>query len=146
MFSLQQTGGRLPKNGRYSEYPFADTMHYACAAVFLLDSNSKERRVDMFDADPKKLVYLTPIKRERENSGRMQLKAGQTYIIVASTEAASTLGEFFLSIYFSIELRDVEVKRVFAKGDKNDQKEGILPKFIPEEAEKLISRVPSWKI
>ena len=36
MFSLCQTGGRLPRTGEYHEYPFAETLKYANAAVFRL--------------------------------------------------------------------------------------------------------------
>ena len=35
--------------------------------------------------DKESLVYLSPIKRERENSGRCKLKAGRHYVIVCST-------------------------------------------------------------
>ena len=36
MFSLAQTGGRLPKTGQYYDYPFVETLKYANAAVFEL--------------------------------------------------------------------------------------------------------------
>lgn len=36
MFSLAQPGGRLPVNGRYFDYPFAETLKYGCVAVFKL--------------------------------------------------------------------------------------------------------------
>jgi len=66
VFSLQQTGGRLPVNGKYFEYPFAETLSYACAAVFKLDFGQEV----LTEFDKNKLVYLSPIKRERENPGR----------------------------------------------------------------------------
>lgn len=43
-------------------------------------------------------------------------------------------------------MRDVSVKRVFAETDKQCGKEEVLPYFIPEEAEKLVSQTPLWKI
>lgn len=36
MFSLTQVGGRLPQNGQYYKYPFAETLHYAAVGVFKL--------------------------------------------------------------------------------------------------------------
>jgi len=67
MFSLSQTGGRLPPNkGEYYEYPFAETLSYANVTVFKLDNN--ESYLNAFNKD--KIVYSSPIKRERENSGR----------------------------------------------------------------------------
>jgi hypothetical protein len=89
---------------------------------------------------------MSPIKRERENSGRCKLEAGCSYVIVCSCELAGTLGDFFLSIYFNQALRDMEIKRVFHPNDKQASKEEVLPYFIPEEAEKLTSQTPLWKI
>jgi hypothetical protein len=43
-------------------------------------------------------------------------------------------------------MRDVELKRVFHPNDKNARKELVLPKFIPEESEKLDLITPVWKI
>lgn len=34
MFSLTQTGGRLPVEGQYFTYPFAETLRNACCGVF----------------------------------------------------------------------------------------------------------------
>ena len=89
---------------------------------------------------------MTPVKRERENSGRCQLKAGKTYVIVPSTEIAKKKGTFYLSAYFNQRLRDVEIKRVFHPLDPNTKNDQILPNFIPEEAEKSINSTPLWKI
>jgi hypothetical protein len=44
---------------------------------------------------------MTPVKRERENSGRLTLEAGSSYVVVCSTELAGSTGEFFLSVYFN---------------------------------------------
>ena len=44
---------------------------------------------------------MTPIKRERENTGRCRLKAGEKYVFVPSTEIAGKVGNFYLSIYFN---------------------------------------------
>ncbi len=89
---------------------------------------------------------MSPIKRERENSGRVTLEAGCTYAIVCSTELAGSSGEFFLSLYFDQQLRDVEVKRAFHPADKNAKKESLLPFYNPEESEKLSLITPLWKI
>ena len=133
MFSVTQTGGRLPAEGLYYTYPFAETLNYAAAGVFKLAPG--ERHLKCFDKNA--LVYMSPIKREKEVSGRCQLKKGETYVIVPSTELAKKRGKFFLSVYFNQRLRDVEVKRVFHPADKNSAKDEVLPYFIPEEAEKL---------
>jgi len=96
--------------------------------------------------DKNALVYMSPIKREKEVSGRCKLKAGESYVIVPSTELARKKGKFFLSIYFNQRLRDVEIKRVFHPSDKNSAKDEVLPYFIPEEAEKLATQTPLWKV
>lgn len=82
MFSMQQTGGRLPVNGQYFEYPFAETLIYAQASVWHLGYG--ERYLKSFDKNKK--TYLSPIKRERENAGRCHLKGGETYVIIPSAE------------------------------------------------------------
>ena len=56
------------------------------------------------------------------------------------------MGEFYLSLYIDLALRDVEVKRIFPPGDKNESKDEVLPYFIPEESEKLVSVAPTWKL
>ena len=142
MFSMTQTGGRLPKTKyQYSDYPFPETMHYACVAVFRLPFGA--RHLTAFDKNA--IVYLSPIKRERENPGRCQLKAGETYIILPSTEITGKQGEVYISIYVNQRLRDIEIKRVFHPKDKNESKDCMLPYFIPEEAEKISNRAPTWK-
>lgn len=59
---------------------------------------------------------------------------------------AGTTGEFYLSLYVNQALRDIEIKRVFQQGQRNDNKEEILPYFIPEESEKLSASCPTWKL
>lgn len=101
MFSMSQTGGRLPiirKDGQpklYYNYPFGETLNYANVTVFKLNEDEKHLRA--FDKD--RIVYVSPIKRERENSGRVQLKAGQKYVIIPSTEIAGNQGDVYMSIY-----------------------------------------------
>jgi len=92
------------------------------------------------------LVFVSPIKREKENMGRFKVKAKQTYIIVCSLENPNYRNEFNLSVYFDQALRDVEIMRVFHPDDKNKKKEECLPKLIPEEAEKLVNKMPLWKM
>ena len=142
MFSMAQLGGRLPVDGQYFEYPFAETLKYACVAVFKLPPGA--RRLEAFDKEA--ITYLSPIKRERENSGRCALQGGQTYVIVASTEMPGATGEFYLSLYMNGCLRDVEVKRVFSPSDTNAATEEVLPYFIPEESEKVAATAPTWKL
>ena len=78
-----------------------------------MDANEKYLK----EFDPKKIVYVSPIKRERENSGRAQLQVGQKYVIVCSTELGHQAGDLFLSIYINQALRDVEIKRTFHHSD-----------------------------
>ena len=66
-------------------------------------------------------------------------------MIVPSTEIPGITGEVFISIYINQKCRDVEIKRVFHPADKNEGGDEILPKFIPEEAEKS-APCPSWKM
>jgi hypothetical protein len=89
---------------------------------------------------------LTPIKIEKENSGRTNLKAGKIYVIVPSLEIKGGKGDFFVNVYFNQQNRDVLCKRVFHPNDKQAGKEDVLPYFIPEEAEKLVNQTPIWKI
>ena len=70
---------------------------------------------------------MSPIKRERENSGRCRLRAGEQYVIVCSTEVANRRGEFFLSVYFNQRLRDVEIKRIFHPHDPKMEGDEVLP-------------------
>jgi len=63
--------------------------------------------------DNKAAKFISPIKRERENAGRLVLKKGKAYVIIPSCETPDTLGEVFLSIYCKCELRDIDIKRVF---------------------------------
>ena len=89
---------------------------------------------------------MTPIKIERENSGRCKLKAGERYVIVPSTEIAGKRGNFYLSLYFNQRLRDVHCCRVFPINDTNESNDEVTPVFIPEEAEKMALNTPFWKI
>ena len=106
--------------------------------------NQGQTYLPAFDAGA--LNFMSPIKRERENSGRVSLEAGCTYVVVCSTELPGKTGEFFLSVYFNQALRDVELKRAFHPNDKNAKKELVLPKYIPEESEKMDLITPVWKI
>lgn len=71
-------------------------MEYACAAIFKLTGN--QGYLEKFDLA--NLVFMTPIKRERENTGRVNLEANTTYVLVASTEMPGKTGDFAVSIYF----------------------------------------------
>ena len=93
---MTQMGGRLPVDGKYYTYPFKETLQYGTVAVFKLDDG--ETQLSKFDKD--KLVYITPIKREKENSGRIKLEKEKSYVIVCSLEMPKAKGEFFLSVYF----------------------------------------------
>ena len=141
LVSMSQTGGRLPKNGQYSKYPFPETLNYACLAVFRVEP--KDQYLKAFDRN--RMVYLSPVKRERENSGRLRLAGGETYIMVPSCEVAGTTGDVFVNLYINKPLRDCLIKRVFHPKDKNLAGDEVLPKFIPEEAEK-VQVAPTWKL
>ena len=86
------------------------------------------------------------MKRERENAGRLKLKAGKAYVIIPSCESPETEGEVYLSLYVNCALRDIEIKRVFHPDDRNLAQDDMLPYLIPEEAEKIASRTPPWKL
>jgi hypothetical protein len=62
-------GGRLPIEGQYSVYPFVDTLKYACVAVFKLNQND----IYLTEFSKENLVFISPLKRERENSGRLKI-------------------------------------------------------------------------
>ena len=83
--------------GCYYDYPFSETLLYAQVAIFKIEEH--EESLMSFDKD--KIAFMSPIKRERENSGRCQLKKGQKYIIVCSTELEGQNGEFYLSVYLN---------------------------------------------
>jgi hypothetical protein len=83
--------------GYYYEYPFAETLVYAQMAIFKVDES--EDHLKSFDKD--RIVYMSPIKRERENSGRCQLKKGEKYVVVCSAELPGVEGDFYLSIYIN---------------------------------------------
>lgn len=106
--------------------------------------NKGETHLTAFDKDA--IKYMSPIKREKENSGRCQLKKGETYVIVCATEFQQIKTDFYLSVYFDIPLRDVHLMRTFHPADKQKGKEMTLPTFIPEEAEKCATACPLWKI
>ena len=112
---MAQLGGRLPVKGRYFKYPFIETLNYGNVAVFEIPDGT--RHLEAFDKN--QITYLSPIKRERENSGRCELIGGKTYVIVCATEQKGITGEFYLSIYVNQFLRDIEIKRVFHPNDKN---------------------------
>jgi hypothetical protein len=141
-FSMSQSGGRLPIDGQYSVYPFLDTFKYNTVSVWEIGAN--DTHLTAFDKD--KIVYLSPMRCEEENQGRVSLKKGKKYVIVCACENAGKKGEFFLSVYFNQQLRDMQIKRVFHPEDKMANKELVLPTYIPEESEKLVSSTPLWKI
>lgn len=127
----------------YSKYPFTDQIKYASAAVFELPQGGN----DFLEAfDKRYLKFLGPLKRERENPAKVTLEAGKTYVIVCALEEAGKKGKFALSVYFDKPLDQMDVRRVFHPEDKNADKEDVLPKLIPEEAEKMKNRVPLWKV
>ena len=142
MFAISQTGGRLPKDGRYYSYPYKEVLNFANVSVFKLPDGKDY--LEKFDKG--RTAYISPVKRERENAGRINLKAGQAYVIVPSCETPGTEGEVYLSIYLNCNLRDVCVKRVFLPDQKSGPNEAVLPQLIPEEAEKISMRVPQWKL
>ena len=69
-----------------------------------------------FDKD--RIVYMSPIKVEKNNTGRCNLKKGERYVIVCAPEITGAKGDFFLSVYFNLPLRDMQIKRIFHPEDK----------------------------
>ena len=141
MFAMSQREGRLRHGQDFYKYPFKEVLNFANVAVFRLDGD--ETVLTQFDK--KKAEYISPVKRERENAGRLHLKKDQGYVIIPSCETPGTTGDLFLSIYVNCALRDVQIKRVFHPDDPT-QGEAVLPYLIPEEAEKISSRCPPWKL
>ena len=72
VLSLTQMGGRLPLNGVYSTYPFIDQIKYSNVGVFRLPPG--QETINIFDKN--NLVFLGPLKRERENPAKITLEAG----------------------------------------------------------------------
>jgi len=71
MFAMAQSGGRLPaSDGSYHKYPF-DYL-YANVSVFKLEPD--QTYLPKFNQ--KQAVYVSPVKRESQNAGRLKLKAG----------------------------------------------------------------------
>ena len=68
-----------------------------------------------------------------------------SYVLIPATEEQGKTADFFISLYAKCELRDIQIKRVSHPKEKKPQGEPLLPKFIPEEAEKQYS-VPPWKL
>lgn len=112
---MTQLGGRLPIVNdqhayQYSTYPFSEQLKYGNVSVFKLDNKNAGQNGDTvylkhFDKD--NLMVCSPIKRERENTGRVKLMKGNQYVIVCSTEKSKAKGKFYLSVYFNQALRDV---------------------------------------
>jgi len=118
----------LPIEGKYSIYPFMDQLTYGNVCIFELTETNSEMKghkhnpyLTHFDKD--NLTFCSPIKCERENTGRCFLKGGKSYVIVCSTELAKKRGRFFLSVYFNQACRDVDLKRVFHPKDLNSSKD-----------------------
>ena len=135
----EQTGAYM-----YSEYPYQDQLKYANVSIFRLDQKNAGQNqykncpyLKYFDKES--LVFCSPIKQERENTGRALLKKGEQYVIVCATEKPKKKGKFYLSVYFNQALRDVQIKRVFHPDDENSAKDEQLPFLIPEEAEKIVN-------
>lgn len=108
-----------------------ETLNYTCLALFELKEG--EKHLSAFDKE--KLCVITPIQAENENTLRYKLEANKSYAVVCSTEISKRAGDFFLSVYFNQEFRDVEIKRVFHPEDRNLAGEHTLPDLIPELAE-----------
>ena len=143
MFAMSQTGGRLADDkGTLYKYPFKETLNFANVGVFKLPPETQY--LEKFDK--KASHYISPVKRERENACRMDLKKDQTYIIIPSCESPGQTGEVYISIYINCRLRDVEIKRVFHPDDQNTNNDSVLPYLIPEEAEKISQRAAPWKL
>lgn len=73
-----------------------------------------------------------------ELSIRVKLKAGNRYIIVPTTKELDKEGKYFLSLYFSCELHDVDIQRIGHPSERYA--------FIMEEYEKAERMVPKWKV
>ena len=63
-----------------------------------------------------------------------------------SAEKPGQTRELYVSIYVNCSLRNVQIERVFHPDGGRTDSDQTLPYLIPEEAEKISSRVPVWKI
>lgn len=74
-----------------------------------------KERLDKFDKTAVKGSSV--LKEHKEVSLRLTLEPGR-YIIVPCTRNAGEFGEYTLSLYFELDLRDVEVYRVDKPDDE----------------------------
>lgn len=130
--SLSQNDGRLKckemqKNGGYDKYPFAEKVIWTQLSVFELhnaeDDDEQMDRIKFFDT--KKLIPdgKSPLRQSADNSLRVNLYAGNTYVIVPAPVHPGTgvNVKYNLSLYFSTSMHNVEIEHL-QQGQEKQQK------------------------
>ena len=107
--SLGQNDGRMKgPDGDYEKYPFKSRLIAGDLTVWELEDG--ETQLKKYARD-KILAKNGPV-RASSNAVRTKLKKGKTYVVVVSPINHGTLGEFYISFYFSCHLHDVNLERV----------------------------------
>lgn len=107
--SLGQNDGRLKtEDGQFYQYPFKEALIAGDLTIWQLDDG--ETKLMKYQRD-KILAKNGPV-RASSNAVRTKLKKGKTYVIVPSPMNANTYGKFYLSIYLSCNLHDVNIERI----------------------------------
>ncbi len=107
--SLGQSDGRIRgEDGSYSKYPFKEKLVTAHIAIWELEDG--ETMLKQY-VKGKPLIVGGPV-RTTEIPVRTNLKKGKRYVIVCSPMDQGTIAEFYLSIYVSCELHDVQIERI----------------------------------
>eukprot|EP00360_Condylostoma_magnum_P001648 CAMPEP_0168315754 /NCGR_PEP_ID=MMETSP0210-20121227/12595_1 /TAXON_ID=40633 /ORGANISM="Condylostoma magnum, Strain COL2" /LENGTH=106 /DNA_ID=CAMNT_0008291303 /DNA_START=4049 /DNA_END=4365 /DNA_ORIENTATION=+ len=97
-----------------------------------------ETRLNVFD--PSKIVTLSVLKLHREVHKRLNLEPGK-YAIVPSTMDAGSVGEFWLSVYFSVSKRSIKLYKADEpdnKGSTIEEEEEITQDDITDGYVKMI--------
>lgn len=89
------------------KFPYSELIHPILFTVLQLPAGKD--RLDSFD---KTLVKgASVLKEHKEVSLRLKLPKGR-YLIVPCTRNQGEYGEFILSMYFSVDLEEVEITRL----------------------------------
>lgn len=101
-FSLAQQDGRVVRG---SKFPFPDQIHPVC--MILYPSKNGERVLE-FDQNIVKPEWISAVVEHKEISLRAKLPKG-TYLLIPSTKDPNLEGEYYLNIYFSADILDVQI-------------------------------------
>ena len=146
-FSLGQHDGRLQReDGSYHKYPFKELLRACDLTIWQLGPN--EKKLSKYDKT-KLMVKSGPPVKSQAISLRAKLKKGQSYIVVPATLKPNEASKFYLSIYLSCSLHDVNIERVGNPLEKCKYLVELflfLDSFIKEEYEKSQRGILPWKL